>query len=137
MLTTLRCDVRSMLIALHFAVTVQRIFCVVPRATVSDQTRSPFGEFSFATAMKSALSACHKTRASIKLTDRVYHISDTFVQRFAKLSENCAILQKTAKFFKKMRFIVRARAYMAIKHISKNKYYQKYGRMKKSVAIAI
>lgn len=71
MLTTLRQKTDSMLIALHFAVTVQHIFCVVPRVIVSDQTKHSFGEFSFATATKSALSACHKTRASIKLMNRV------------------------------------------------------------------
>jgi len=62
---------RSTLIALHLAVTVQRIFCVVPRATVSDQTNRSFGGFSFATATKSAPSACHKIRTSIEMMYKV------------------------------------------------------------------
>ena len=73
-----------MSIALHLAVTVQRIFCVVPRATVSDQTDRSFGGFSFATATKSAPSACYKIRTSIEMMVKVYHGKSTMSSDLAQ-----------------------------------------------------
>ncbi len=89
--TTLRIQkYRSTLIALHLAVTVQRIFCVVPRATVPDRTCRSFGGFSFPTAAKSAPSACHKIRTSIEMMVKVYH-------------GNCRLSSILRVFFKKIR----------------------------------